>query len=261
MTVKKRFFITLWLAGFVGILSFLLLDISKILEIMPPTVEVPQVPFLLIKVVSLIQPTVILTVAVLIGIGLAAKVGLAAPVAEAFSERRAWVDVLRTQIVPGVLGGIVGGLAIVAITAGTKPFLSSEAIDLIGKFGQLMPLPTRLLYGGITEELLLRWGFMTLLVWLAWRLIQRDENKPATWIYVAAILVSSIVFGLGHLPVAFMLFPEPTTALIIFVISANSTFGIVAGMLYWKRGLESAIIAHAVTHIVLYTASHLGGYF
>ncbi len=251
----------MWLAGFVGILSFLLLDIGKIIEMLPSTVEVPPMPFGLIKLLSLIQPTVILTVAVLIGIGLGAKVGLSAPVVEALAEKRPWFDALRSQIVPGVVGGIVGGMVIVATTAATKPFLSAEAISLIGKFGQLMPLPTRLLYGGITEELLLRWGFMTLLAWLAWQLIQRNEDRPASWTYITAILISSFVFGLGHLPIAFLLFPEPTVALIIFVITANSAFGLVAGLLYWKRGLESAIIAHAITHVVLLTASSFGGYF
>ncbi len=251
----------MWLAGFAGVLSFLLLDIGEVIEILPSSVEVPPMPFGLIKVLSLIQPTVILTFAVLVGISLAPKAGLSAPVAEALAEKRPWFEALRPLIVPGVVGGFVGGMAIVAITAATKPFLSAEAIELIGRFGRLMPLPTRLLYGGITEELLLRWGFMTLLVWLACRLIQRNENKPASWTYIAAILISSLVFGIGHLPIAFMLFPDPTAALIIFVIAANSAFGLVAGLLYWKRGLESAIIAHTVTHIILFTASNLGDYF
>lgn len=32
-------------------------------------------------------------------------------------------------------------------------------------------------------------------------------------------------------------------ALVLFVILANSAFGLVAGYLDWKRGLESAMIA------------------
>lgn len=261
MAPNKRLFIILLLAGFAGVLSLLLLDISKIIKILPPGIEVPPMPFGLVKVLGLIQPTVILTTAILVGIGLAPKVGLSAPAAEALAKRGESPAALRPQIVPGIIGGIVGGMAIVAITAATKPFLSAASIELIAKFGQLMPIPTRLLYGGITEELLLRWGLMTLSVWLGWRLIQRNEHRPAAWIFVVGILISSIVFGIGHLPVAIMLFPEPTTALIIFVIAANSAFGLAAGFLYWKRGLESAMIAHAITHIVLFTASRLGGYF
>ena len=38
-----------------------------------------------------------------------------------------------------------------------------------------MPLVVKLLYGGITEELMVRWGVMTLLLWLGWRLLQRGR--------------------------------------------------------------------------------------
>jgi len=49
--------------------------------------------------------------------------------------------------------------------------------------------------------------------------------------------------------------------LTLFVVAGNSVFGLIAGYLYWRRGLESAIIAHMLTHVVLYIASYLGAYF
>jgi hypothetical protein len=58
-----------------------------------------------------------------------------------------------------------------------------------------------------------------------------------------------------------MLFPEATLALMLFVIVGNSAFGLIAGYLYWKKGLESAMLAHALTHIVLFAASYFGAYF
>lgn len=139
--------------------------------------------------------------------------------------------------------------------------MPAEVITLISTFGRFVPLPTRLLYGGITEELLLRWGLMTLLVWAAWRLFQKGQNKPKSAYFVSAILISSIVFGIGHLPIAFLLFPRPTAALVTFVIVANSLFGLIAGYLYWKKGLEAAIIAHMLAHVVMFAASYFGAYF
>ncbi len=42
---------------------------------------------------------------------------------------------------------------------------------------------TRILYGGITEGLLLRWGMLTLLVWVAKYLIcGRDLSKWYRWL-------------------------------------------------------------------------------
>ncbi|HEX6284669.1 MAG TPA: CPBP family glutamic-type intramembrane protease, partial [Pyrinomonadaceae bacterium] len=80
--------------------------------------------------------------------------------------------------------------------------------------------------------------------------------------FIGAILLSSLVFGAGHLPVAYMLLSDSFgPALVLFVILANSAFGVVAGYLYWRRGLEAAIIAHMFCHVVLASASAAGAYF
>jgi len=202
-----------------------------------------------------------LAVAVLVGVALASKVGLSSPVAEAAASGGDTVSALKPQIIPGIIGGLAGGVSLVLIAAVLKPFLSPEMLARIGEFGKVLPFPTRLLYGGILEELLLRWGLMTLLVWAAWRLFQKGRGQPKPSFFVGAIVISSVVFAIGHLPIAFMLFPEPTLALTLFVIVGNSAFGLIAGYLYWKKGLESAMIAHALTHVVMFTASYFGAYF
>ena len=213
------------------------------------------------KILSLVQPSVILFVAVLVGVALASKVGLSSPVAEAAASGTDLVSAFKPQIVPGIIGGLTGGVAIVLVGLLWKPLLPPEVVALIAEFGKLVPLPTRLLYGGITEELLIRWGLMTFFVWAAWRLFQKGQNKPKSAHFVGAILISSVVFGIGHLPIAFLLFPQATAALIGFVVTANSFFGLIAGYLYWKNGLESAMIAHMLAHVVMLTASYFGAYF
>lgn len=261
MSFKTRLFVILWLAGLAGVLSFLLIDLDALIKILPlpPETEIPPIPVL--KLLSLIQQVVILSVAVLVGVVLASKVGLSSPVAEAAASGGDAVSAFKPQIIPGIIGGLAGGVSLVLIAAVLKPFLSGEMLARLGEFGNILPLPTRLLYGGIIEELLLRWGLMTLLVWAAWRLFQKGRGQPKRSFFVGAILISSVVFAIGHLPIAFMLFPEPTIALILFVILANSAFGLIAGYLYWKKGLESAMIAHALTHVVMFTASYFGAYF
>jgi hypothetical protein len=62
------------------------------------------------------------------------------------------------------------------------------------------------------------------------------------------------VFGIGHLPIASALSGGLTAPLVAYVIIANSIFGVFAGFLYWKKGFESAIIAHMFTHVVLISA-------
>lgn len=262
MSFKTKLFVILWLAGMAGVLSFLLIDLSALLASFPLPAGTKIPPFTpMLKLLSLMQPAVILSLAVLVGVALASKVGLSSPVAEAVAGGGQLSSAFKPQIIPGIVGGLAGGVAIVLTALLSKPFLSPEVITRIAEFGKLLPFPTRLLYGGITEELLLRWGLMTLLVWAAWRLFQKGQNKPKPGYFVGAIVISSVVFGIGHLPIAFMLLPEATFALTLYVIVANSIFGLIAGYLYWKKGLESAIIAHMVVHVVLITASYFGAYF
>jgi len=262
MNAKVKLFLVLFAAGFAGVLSLLLLDLDALLAILPlpPGTEMPM-SISALKVLMLVQPTVILAVAVLIGVAIASKVGLSSPVAESAASGGNWASALKTQIAPGVIGGLAGGFAVVSIAAISTPFLSPEVLTRLGEFGKVAPLPLRLLYGGITEELLLRWGLMTLLVWAGWRLFQKGKGRPRSVCFVAAILISSFIFAIGHLPVAFLLFPEPTPALVLFVIFGNSAFGLIAGYLYWKKGLESAMIAHMMAHILMFAASYFGAYF
>src|SRR5215471_16794655 len=243
MKFKTRLFAILWIAGMAGVLSFLLVDLSALLANLPGAAgaSMPFPPFVL-KLLSIIQTTVLLSIAVLVGVALAHRVGLSSPAAEAFADRRTLVAALKPQIVPGLVGGLAGGIAIPLAWVLWKAFLPPTFVTRAEALNLSLPFPTRLLYGGIVEELLLRWGVMTLLVWLAWRLFQKREGKPhAVW-FVSAIIISSVVFGMGHLPLARVLAVDFTVAIVTYIVVANSLFGLIAGYLYWKRGLESAII-------------------
>lgn len=259
MSFKTRLFLILWVAGLAGILSFLLVDLAGMLAILPVTAakEMPFPP-LVIKLLGLIQPTILMSLAVVVGVTLAPKVGLSAPAAEAAASDGQVSSALKPQVIPGLIGGVVGGIAILASWLLWKPFLPLEFVKRAEELNKFLPFLTRLLYGGITEELLLRWGVMSFLVWVAWRLLQRGQDRPRTIYFVSAILISSLVFGIGHLPIASALGVGLTSAIVFYVVIANSVFGLIAGFLYWKKGLEAAIIAHMMAHVVIVTAIYVG---
>jgi hypothetical protein len=143
------------------------------------------------------------------------------------------------------VGGIFGAASIWAFTlVAPEPLLR-----LSNQFP--MPAAARLLYGGITEELLLRWGLMTLILWLLWRFIQRRRGTPSVSLVAVAIASSAVLFGVGHLPAASAMVGELTFGVSAYLVAANATFGLVAGWLFWRYGLESAIIAHITVHAML----------
>jgi len=260
MKPRQRLFLFLWLAGMAGVLSFLFVDISALIEMIPRTEGTPPtaLPPILIKILAVVQPGVLMTLAVLVGVWLSPKVGLHAPAAEAFAERQPFLPALLPQVLPGIVTGLLSGVAIVACWLLVKPYLAADFIGRAEAFNQMMPPITRFLYGGFTEEILLRWGVMTFFVWALWKVLGRHENAPRAAWFVIAIFASALLFGSGHLPIASALSGGLTVPLTIYVIAANSIFGIAAGFLYWKRGLEASIIAHMFGHVVLLTAISLG---
>jgi len=259
MTYRNKLSAYLFLAGFVGILSFLLVDLSALIAILPAT-DGNKFPgsIWLLKLVSLIQPTLLLALAVFVGIWLAPRVTLSAPAFEALAQGRSFIAALKPQIIPGVVAGLIAAIVLVLGWVLLRPFLPVEFVTRGEAFNRLVPLPTRLLYGGVTEELLLRWGLLTLLVWAAWRIFQRGRRQPGAVCFVGAIVISAIVFGVGHLPIAVALGGALTWPVVVYIITANSVFGLMAGYLYWRKGLEAAITAHMLAHVGIVSAIYLG---
>ena len=74
------------------------------------------------------------------------------------------------------------------------------------------------------------------------------ENNLLMW---TSIIIAAIIFGLGHLPVTSAL-TTITPLVIARAIILNGIGGVVFGWLYWKKGLESAMIAHFSADIMLH---------
>ncbi len=77
---------------------------------------------------------------------------------------------LRSQLLPGLIAGVLGGI----LLFGAFRYAPTAVAELQERFA--IPIVARVLYGGITEELLLRWGLMTALVWSAWRFLQQRRG-------------------------------------------------------------------------------------
>ena len=139
ITGRTKLFAIVWLAGMAGVLSVLLIDLSAVLANLPAAAgsEMPFNP-LLIKLLSIVQSTILLSIAVFIGFQLAHRVGLSAPAAEA--------------------------------------------------------------------------------QWAAWRIFQRGRGTPRAIFFVSAIVISSVVFGIGHLPLVKALEVDFTLPIVAFIV-------------------------------------------
>ena len=241
---RFRLGLLLWVAGMFGVVAITFMLLPRLLG------EVPlPAPVWLISLASLAQSALLLAIAVWCGVALAPKIGLGAPAFQAAVTFRAVGPALRPQLLPGLIAGALGGAALFAIGGYASPAALAEVQQRFE-----VPILARVLYGGITEELLLRWGLMTALVWVAWRFLQRRQGAPRAVYVWLAIVVSALLFGAGHLPAAAMLIGELTSVIVLFVVGVTAVFGVLFGYLFWRYSLEAAMIAHATAHAVSYVA-------
>lgn len=246
MDVKTwRFNKLLFSFGFLGIISIIPF-VSKLLETHSTQLAIPV--FLLV-LLTVIQSSLMLVLMMFIGSIFSSKVGLHAPVIAAYAEGQEPYSILKSQVIPAVIGGVLGGLFVLGFMVVLVGYLPEDFIRAGEKLNP--PWYSKVIYGGITEEILIRWGLMSFLTWCCYRLTQAKNSVIQSHNYLFAIVLSAFLFGVGHLPVAFALSSEVNLALVLYIIFGNAGFGLIAGYLYWKRGLECAIGAHMIAHLVI----------
>jgi len=238
--MNLRLVLALWLAGMPGVTAVTLQVIPMFIEGQPL-----PVPAWVVQIASALQSSVMLAVAAICGTLLGPRLGLGAPAFGATARGRPSPGPIRAALLPGMLGGVAGALML----WGFGQLAPAALVALQNRFA--MPAATRLLYGGVTEEILVRWGLMSTLAWACWRITQRGSGTPSRRVFWFAILCSALLFGAGHLPAAIGLMGHLAVGVAVYIVVANAGFGVIAGWLFWRFGLEAAIVAHVVTHALL----------
>lgn len=232
-------------AGVLGTLAVM----PYALALLPAAVELSPVPLPVLAIAQALQSGVLVFLVSWLGLRLGSALGLDSPIARAvvFGEPRPPVS--KRGGVEAAAVGVIGALVTIGLIAAIDPWMPAGTTP-----GAPIAFWKRALtpfYGGIVEELLLRLGLMTVLAWLAWRLLQHRVARPPSGVYWFAILGAALLFGAGHLPAAASLWPL-TPVVVARTIGLNALLGVGFGHLYWRWGLEYAMAAHFLADIVLH---------
>jgi hypothetical protein len=238
MNNKIKIGLSLFFAGFLGLLTILTatlpLEGIKALEKFSPGE---------VKLLILIQPTILLMIAVFAGTMLYDKIGLALPTISSILKIEQPKITFSEQLKFGILSGLLAGILTMVVQLIFSSAIPQEFINLGNKV-KLTPL-ARFGYGGITEELFMRFGFMTFVIWIISKIFKKLNDS----IYWTGIIISTLLFAFGHFPMVFTAIKDPAILLLVYVLIGNSIAGLCFGWLYWKKGLEAACIAHIFFHV------------
>jgi membrane protease YdiL (CAAX protease family) len=203
----------------------------------------------LILFLTLIQNLVLFAVATFFGLFLSKRVGLGLPILQGILEGKNQTKELKSLLVPSIGLGVLAGIL---ITLFSIPFnkLTPE-LQLLNVSIPAWKAFLASFYGGIAEEVLLRLFLISLFVWIIFKIKKSKDGGPTVFGIWLSIVLAAIIFGLGHLPATAQI-TTLTGIVIIRAIALNGVGGIIFGWLYWKKGLESAMIAHFSADIVLH---------
>jgi membrane protease YdiL (CAAX protease family) len=109
-------------------------------------------------------------------------------------------------------------------------------------------------YGGIVEETEFRLVPISAAVWL---LARCNGRVARAWMFIVAIVLAALLFGVGHLPAAFATGMAHAPLPILRIVLLNALVGVVSGTLFWKYGLEHAMVAHFSTDLILHVVAPL----
>ena len=190
-----------------------------------------------------------------IGLGLGPRLGLFTPILSRHARGAVALRIVRDAAIVGFVAGVV------VVVLGALPGLNVDAeLRRLARLPAAPPPWAGVLASfaaGVTEETTLRFGLFTLLVAVAGTFALRgrtpapDEVPPPAVFHVANV-VAALVFGALHFSNADVIGLPLTPAVVTGILVGNGVVGLACGWLYWKRGLEAAIVAHVAVDLVLH---------
>ncbi|GAA3412587.1 CPBP family intramembrane glutamic endopeptidase [Paenibacillus hodogayensis] len=193
------------------------------------------------------QTFILVALAAGAGLYFGPKVGLTDRFLAGLSQGRTeWADLYR-QLLSGTVGGVVCTAVWVACYYGFIRSRIDRASLLIAEQARNeLGLAARIASGGITEEILFRWGLLSIAMWSVSLL---TSQTTAFWI---SIVVTGILFGLAHLPGYIAKGCIPSPLLVGSTVLGNLWVSFFCGYMFWQYGLIAAIVVHALFHVIWY---------
>ena len=253
--INWKVFFVLWVAAVLSAIAVL----PYTLELQSSTlasVDLP-IPLPVLLVIQTVQNAIFLAIMIFLGMLLAKRIGLGMPVLDAYTQGESVADKFRAILPVSIVLGIIAGLLIIGfdVFVFQKALLNELGDKAAGLAQSAQPAAWKGLlasfYGGIAEEIQLRLLVMSLIAWLGSFISKTSEGKPTSAVFWIANILAAVLFGLGHLPATANILPL-TPLVITRAIVLNGVGGVIFGWLYWKRGLESAMVAHFSADLILH---------
>ncbi|PBJ82226.1 CPBP family intramembrane metalloprotease [Lysobacteraceae bacterium NML93-0399] len=232
--------------------------IPYLLQIDPARMQAAAgVPLPALVAIQALTMFIVCTLLAWAGLRMGHRVGLGAPLLQRWINRQGEAAIRTSAPGQAVALGAGAAVALLALSRLLDPLLLPPTqvamTDIAGARSALYGVLASF-YGGVVEELQLRLFLMTLIAWAATWLVRRRagfEGALSPRIAWTAIVLAALLFGLGHLPAASLVW-ELDAGVVLRTLLLNGIGGVVFGWLFWKRGFEMAVLSHFAADLVLH---------
>ncbi len=248
--LERRVFLVIWILCFmsvIAILPYVLTTQGELLALIP-------IPLALLLPLQVLANGVQFAVFIFLGLRFSEKVGLRIPILENMLSSERENRYLGGPLLISLLSGVVTGLVIfvfdvlLAQTIGNiellKPYPGQETPPL---WQTILALP----YGATAEEVAMRLCAMSIFAWVFLRIKPDDDGRPTAAGMWLSIIIAAVLFGVSHLPTV-LFFADLSIAHILRIVFLNAIGGIVFGFMFWRSGLEYAMLSHFGMDVVLH---------
>ena len=194
-----------------------------------------------------------------IGLTIANRIGLGLPFVEGWARRKPLTRSFRSNLSFSWITGVSVALGILILES---LVFAPPMLALFKEIGYTVPEASVAppLYGllasfsaAITEEATFRLFGLSLLAWLGGLIFKESDGRPKLAVLWTANLLFALAFGAMHLPAARAMGWPINTLVVTRTLVLNGLGGLVLGWLFWKFGLETAMLAHFFGDVIRYT--------
>lgn len=191
-----------------------------------------------------------------IGLVLANRIGLGMPFVEGWARREPIPFRFRTIVAIAWITAV--GLNLLSLFLHTVVFdpplhaMLQKLGITISAAAQTPPLYGFLaaLSAGINEETIYRLFGLSLLAWSGGLLLHDSDGRPKPIVFWTANILFALAFGAAHLSAQTAIGLPLNSLVVVATLVLNGIGGLLFGWLFWKFGLESAMLGHILADIL-----------
>ncbi|MCW8409760.1 CPBP family intramembrane metalloprotease [Legionella sp. PATHC035] len=195
---------------------------------------------------AIVQTLLMVFILSLAGAILSPMTGLHDALLEGLLQGTTHVKALLPIMLPTVFYAFFGLLVFLALLYGLiARIIDKKNMQIMANIRTVLGVDGCVLYGGVVEEVIGRWGLLNLATFFALLFTKQFPNL-LIWI---SIVISGLIYAVSQIPIYLAAGCTRSRRFIYSVIILSLYQSVLFGYLFWQYGLIAAILSHMLFHL------------